>query len=50
VNQTIVIDGVVEVTVLSATIGRIRLGIKAPKEITVNRKEVQERVKEEATG
>jgi carbon storage regulator len=47
-NETVVIHNFVEVTVLDIKEGRVRLGIKAPKEVSVDRKEVRERKKREA--
>ncbi len=42
-GQSIVIDGGIEITVLEVRGGQIRLGISAPTEIKVNRKELLER-------
>lgn len=42
VEETIVIGGVVKVTILSHRGGKIRLGINAPADITVDRLEVHE--------
>jgi carbon storage regulator len=41
-GQSIVIDGGIEITVLEVRGGQIRLGISAPIEIKVNRKELLE--------
>ncbi|MEI7832075.1 MAG: carbon storage regulator [bacterium] len=41
-GQSIVIDGGIEITVLEVRGGQIRLGISAPTEIKVNRKELLE--------
>jgi carbon storage regulator len=41
-GQSIVIDGGIEITVLEVRGGQIRLGIAAPVEIKVNRKELLE--------
>ena len=41
-DESIVIHGVVEVMVLAIIDDKVRLGIKAPREITVHRKEVQD--------
>ena len=43
-GQSIVIDGGIEITVLEVRGGQIRLGISAPTEIKVNRKELLERI------
>jgi carbon storage regulator len=45
-NEAIVI-GNVTITVLRIDGGQIRLGIEAPREVTVLRKEVAERLKKE---
>lgn len=39
-NESVVIDGEVSVTVLSVDGGKVRLGIKAPRYITVDRCEI----------
>lgn len=39
-GETLVVDGVVEVTVLEITPSRVKLGIEAPATIVVARKEV----------
>jgi len=41
-NESIVIDGDIKITVVSVKGDRVRLGITAPKSVTVNREEVQE--------
>ena len=43
VNETIVIAGDIRVTVLSADGGKIRLGIIAPDDVSVDREEVHAR-------
>jgi len=48
-NQDIIIQlghSVVRVRVIDASIGRVRLGIDAPPEVTVHRQEVWKRVRE----
>src|SRR5262245_21621095 len=42
VGETTVIDGDIEVTVVSVSGGRVRLGIKAPPYIRVNRLEIEQ--------
>ena len=50
-NESIVIgDSEATITVLSITDGRVRLGIDAPKSISVHRKEIYLKVKGEALG
>ena len=46
-NEQIVIDENVVVTVLQIRGDRVRVGIEAPKDIPVHRKEVQEAMKRE---
>jgi carbon storage regulator len=41
-DETLVINGVVEVTVVRISGKKVRLGIKAPKELKVLRKEIQD--------
>ena len=45
VDEKIMIDGVVRVTVTSIRGDKVRLGIEAPKEMRVDRSEVHERRK-----
>jgi carbon storage regulator len=47
-NQSIMIGDEVEVTVLAVSRDKIRLGITAPKEVPVYRKEVYLSIKDEA--
>jgi carbon storage regulator len=49
-NQSIMIGDDVEVTVLAVSRDKIRLGITAPREIPVFRKEVYLSIKEEQMG
>lgn len=44
-DQSIVIDGRIEVVVLGITKDGVRLGIKAPREVQVHRQEVFEAIK-----
>lgn len=46
-DQSLVIDGNIEVIVLGITKDGVRLGIKAPKEVQVHRREVFEAIAEE---
>lgn len=41
-DETILIGGGIEITVLKLSNGRVRLGITAPRNITVHREEVAE--------
>jgi carbon storage regulator len=46
-NQSIMIGDEIEVSVLAVSRDKIRLGISAPKDVPVFRKEVYESIKEE---
>lgn len=46
-NQSIVINDNIVVTVLEMSGDQVRLGIKAPREVTVHREEVQREILEE---
>ena len=43
-NESIVIDGRIKVTIVDIRSKRVRVGIAAPENITVHRKEVQEMI------
>lgn len=47
VNQSIMIGDQVEVVVLEVRGEQVRLGIRAPKEVSVHRKEIYEQIQEE---
>lgn len=47
VHQSIVIGDNVEVVVLEVRGEQVRLGIRAPKDVTVHRKEIYEQITEE---
>jgi carbon storage regulator len=47
VNQSIVIGDDIEVVVLEVRGEQIRLGIKAPRNVVVHRKEIYEQIQEE---
>lgn len=47
VNQSIIIDGDVEVVVLEVRGEQVRLGIRAPQDVVVHRKEVYDQIQEE---
>ena len=49
-NQSIMIGDEIEVSVLAVSRDKIRLGITAPREVPVFRKEVYLSIKEEQTG
>jgi carbon storage regulator len=46
-GQSIVVDGEIEVTLLQIQGDQVRLGITAPKRVTVHRKELLEQVRAE---
>ena len=50
VNQTIVIGDNVEVVVLEVRGEQVRLGIRAPRDVSVHRKEIYEQLAEENRG
>ena len=47
VGETLTIGDAVTVTVLAVKGNQVRLGIKAPKDVAVHRKEIFERIKRE---
>jgi carbon storage regulator len=47
VGETVVIGNDVTVTVLGVKGNQVRLGVNAPKEVTVHREEIFERIKRE---
>jgi carbon storage regulator len=49
VGQTVVIDGKIEVKVVSLQGGKVRLGFTAPKGVLVDREEINERRRLEPT-
>jgi carbon storage regulator len=46
VNEAIVIDGRIEITVVEVKGGKVRLGIQAPSSVSVHRKEVHEAIQD----
>ncbi len=46
-NEKIVIDDNIEITIVGIENGKVQIGIEAPKEIEIMRKELLEDVKEE---
>ncbi|MDH0757739.1 carbon storage regulator CsrA [Pseudomonas juntendi] len=44
VGETIVINDTIRVTVMQVKGGQVRLGIEAPKDVSVHRQEIQERI------
>ncbi|MFN8220873.1 MAG: carbon storage regulator CsrA [Fimbriimonadales bacterium] len=47
VHQSIIISDNIEVVVLEVRGEQVRLGIRAPKDVTVHRKEIYEQIAEE---
>lgn len=50
IDQSIVIGGNIVITVVDIRGGNVRIGIEAPREVSVHRKEVQEIVDREKQG
>jgi len=46
-NQSIIINGEIEVVVLEVRGEQVRLGIKAPKDVPVHRKEIFDQIQDE---
>ena len=46
-NETIVINGNIDVTVLGINGNQVRLGINAPKDVSIHREEIQQRIERE---
>lgn len=49
VNESIMIDDRIEVRILEIVDGKIKIGIEAPREVTILRKEVYEEIRKENT-
>ncbi len=47
VGETLVIDDDILVTVLSIKGNQVRIGVNAPKEVSVHREEIYQRIQEE---
>ena len=45
-DESIIIDDNIVVTIVEIRGGKVRLGIEAPKEVTVHRREVYDAIKE----
>jgi len=50
VGETVVIGNDVDITVLGVKGNQVRLGVKAPREISVHREEIYKRIKGEANS
>jgi|TARA_R110000787_G_scaffold57262_1_gene130958 carbon storage regulator len=44
-DESVIIDGNIQVTIIEVRGDKVRLGIKAPREIPVHREEIAEKVK-----
>jgi carbon storage regulator len=47
IGETLMIGDDIEVTVLGVKGNQVRLGIKAPKDVRVNREEIHQRIQQE---
>ena len=45
-DESIVIGDDIEITIVAVTRDKVRLGINAPKEVTVHRREIYERIQD----
>lgn len=45
INQTLIIGDDIQVTVLEVNGNQVKIGINAPKDVSVHREEVHERIK-----
>jgi len=50
VGESIMIGDSIEVKVLGIRSGQIKIGVEAPKDITVHREEIHKRIQEEKAG
>jgi carbon storage regulator len=48
-SEVIVIGGIVRVTIVEVRGDKVRIGIDAPKEVSVHREEVQKQIDDEKT-
>lgn len=48
-GETLMIGDNIEISVLSVKSGQVRIGIQAPKEVSVHRREIYARIKESVT-
>lgn len=46
-DESIIIDGKIEIRIIEVEDGKVKLGIEAPKDIDIVRKELYKKVKEE---
>jgi len=50
IGETIIIGDNVSVTVLGVKGNQVRLGVNAPKDVSVHREEIYQRIQQEKTG
>jgi carbon storage regulator len=50
VGETVIIGNDVDVTVLGVKGNQVRLGVKAPREVSVHREEIFQRISQEQSG
>lgn len=46
-NESVIINGNVEVTIVALDDGKVKIGIEAPKSVEIHRKEVFEKIQDE---
>lgn len=44
IGESIIVDGDIKVTILGVKNGQVKIGVDAPKEVSVNREEVQKKI------
>ena len=47
IDETIVIDGDIKVTVTDILGGQVKVGIEAPKDVIINREEIHDKIQAE---
>jgi carbon storage regulator len=49
-GEALVIGGNIKLTVLGVSGGQVRIGIEAPREISVHREEIHDKIRQEQVG